>query len=172
MIFEKIHDWNKKAGQTNIRDRCILIEGRASAKTLRLKGTQCGHSSVWSQVWGITEATGAGEKSWREKQQEEEEIYAKEGSATSHTASIRGKELRSVLFQDWAAWAWPGLGNGAPLGGPWLGETVLDGFLKEIRGTSGIIREMGVTLWVVLLNISDGLTVWTYLEMSNTETSS
>lgn len=34
------------------------------------------------------------------KQQEEEEIYAKEGRATSHIASIRGRELRSVLFQD------------------------------------------------------------------------
>lgn len=41
---------------------------------------------------------------------------------------------------------WPGPWNGAPLGGLWLGETALDGFLREIRGTSGIIREMGVTL--------------------------
>lgn len=41
---------------------------------------------------------------------------------------------------------WPRPGNGAPLGGPWRGETALDDFLKEIRETLGIIGEMGVTL--------------------------
>ena len=35
VIFEQIHDWNKEAGQTNIREECILIEARASAKALR-----------------------------------------------------------------------------------------------------------------------------------------
>lgn len=43
-------------------------------------------NSVWSQVWGITEATGAGEQSWREKQQEEEGARARSYSALQDVA--------------------------------------------------------------------------------------
>ena len=65
VIFEKIRDWNKKAGETNIRDKCILIEGRARAKTLRLNGTQCGHRFEESQRLGRSH----GERNSRKKRE-------------------------------------------------------------------------------------------------------